>query len=465
MYFEMNNLNSAGKNLVEVHEDSIIPETQQFEIETPNHDGVVFYSIKLFKGISKINFASAQLSSLLYTLHIFITDTLQPFILLDQGYYNINIETSGTLLGILQVILLIVKILGCFVFGHLIDRFGRRTMFIVASFLILFGCFLAPNQSSVFPGYLTAVVLMACGSVIFGNMPFIADYVHDASKGKAAGISMTLAGIGAIIGNLILKFFLYANYTLGQIYVIWGIASFVLFNILAIGLKGGKYYLENTKKEEVNEEGKFWRTLKEAFAVLKRSPWLIIGLIVQALGTSDFYVLTVIMSLFIKHLYPANTPDSVSNIKVSNIQTLTLAPSTIANVIYGVYIDRTNKIMNAINTSLIGGIVGFGIIFTVQTPDDFQIYVAVVMLGCILTGIYTASAYLTTKHFPEDIRGILTGIMSAVGFVGYIVLALGGGYLYDVWMPSAPFLINLVVMVFVLIGVNYIYRTKIANKT
>lgn len=449
--------------MAEVQGDTEFRQMEHFEVEDPNAEHLTIYSIKLNKNISKLNFICSQLHYLFITSHIYMSDSLQPLILLDHNYYNIEREHEGTILGVILVIQLVIKVSGSLILGHFTDKYGRRMMLFVATILIFIGAFLIPSMKSVFPGFVFAKIFFALGNTILLILPFNADYVHDDSKGKASGLSITISAMGAIIGNISLKLFLLNNVSLGNIYYIWGVIVLVIFNLNNLGLKAGRYYYKVKNNFPTSDHHlSFSEILGDAYDVFKKTPWLLIALFLQILGNADFYILTVIFAIFIKSLYPEGTPDSVSNMAVNNIQTITLVPALLSNIFYGWYIDRTRKIMNAVYTALIGGIIGFSFAITVHQPTDIALRIGGVILGCTLTGIYTSAQFLGNTYFPQEKRGVLLGVMGAFGYIGYMILAVGGGYLFDVWIRTAPFILNVVFLVICLIGVFYIYKVKIA---
>jgi MFS family permease len=444
--------------------DTEFRQMEQFELEDPDAECETFYTIKLNKGITKVNYVCSLIQYLLTISHIYMSDSLQPLILLDHNYYHIEKKHEGTILGVILVIQLVVKVTGSLILGHFVDVYGRRKMLTIGSLLIFIGCMLVPSQKTVFPGFVFAKMFFALGNTIVLLLPFNADYVHDDSKGKASGISITLSAIGAIVGNIALKIFLIEGVALGNIYYIWGVYVIVVFNINSLGLKGGNLYYRIRKSlSSVNTSRPVREIFSDAYQTFLQIPWLMIALFLQILGNADFYILTVIFAIFIKSLFPEDTPDSVSNMFVNNIQTLTLVPALVSNLIYGWYLDRTKKVMNSIYASLFGGIIGFSIAISVEQPTDVALKVAGVVLGSTLTGIYTNAQYLGNTYFPQEKRGILLGVMGAFGYIGYMILAVGGGYLFDVWKRTAPFIINVVFLVICVIGVFVIYKKRIAT--
>ena len=146
-----------------------------------------------------------------------MTDSLQPLILLDQEYYNIDESRSGTIMSYILLVQLAVKMLVTILYGFLIDKLGRKTMIYYGAINMLAGFIMAPLSKEVYPGFVAAKILISNGGSALVTIPLIADYTHDESKGKASGINIALTSIGAFLSNIFLKALLYAQFSLGSL--------------------------------------------------------------------------------------------------------------------------------------------------------------------------------------------------------------------------------------------------------
>jgi len=391
-----------------------------------------------------------------------ITDTLQPLILLDKSYYNADKDTAGTLIAFVLFIQLFVKISVSVFYGHLSDKIGRKPVLYLGAVSLLIGLLMAPLFSNVFPGFILAKIFVCNGCSALVILPFNADYVGDESKGKAAGVTITLNAVGALGSNLFLKSLLYANHSLGYCYWLSAFIIFPAFILNTFGLKGGEYYMMKKQDAEKKEEKPLMETFRETMKVFQENGWLSIALVLQILGNADFYLAFTILALYVKSLFPAGTEDVISNIAVNNVQTFLFIPTLVNNIIYGYYIDKTNKVMNVIVLSLAGGAIGFFMTYFVETPYDTTLYVAAVIMGATVTGVYVASNYLCFTHYPKEKRGIMLGFTVLVGYVGYVLIATVGGYLFDHWRKNAPFMMYAVLSIVALVWSIKIYKTKLA---
>ena len=52
-----------------------------------------------------------------------------------------------------------------------------------------------------------------------------------------------------------------------------------------------------------------------------------------------------------------------------------------------------------------------------------------------------SGAALIGQSAPEDIRGSVLGLFNLCGSIGILCITAIGGYVFDAWMPGAPFVV------------------------
>jgi len=438
-------------------------EIQTIELKTHREEPgkIVFRAIKLNPGISTLNFVSSQLHYMFMVFSFSAGDSLQPLILLDRDYYNLDRTRSGTILSYILTSQLVLKVLTAIIYGHLNDKFGRRSMLVYGATSMLAGYMLAPTFQNVFPGFIIAKMLSSNGSTALSTLPFIADYIHNDSKGKATALGVALSTVGAFLANIFIKILLYCKVPLGYCYWIIGFVAFAAMVLNSFGLKSGHYFLEGKTSEKVEHKQSFKQNLYEAVQEYKSNGWLSICLILQILGNADFYIVSTILALYIKSLFPPGTDDRISNIALNNMQSFVFAPAFVSNFIYGYSLDKYNKVIQSITVALAGGIFSFLLIFFVHSPYNWKLYVACSVLGTTITGIYVIANYLGSKYFSSNKRGIMNGIQALIGYVGYVIIASLGGFLFDHWTHNAPFILYTILMSLALVFITCIYFKKI----
>ena len=410
----------------------------------------VFKRIRLNNGISKENFYSAQVSLATNMFGFFVAGSLQPLILLDKEYYNIDQDAAGRLTSLILVLQLVTKMLVSISYGHLSDKYGRRFMVRYGAISFFLSCIIVSTQRTIFPGFIIGKLLLANAGSAFASVPLTADYIHDDSKGKGIGISAFVFSISGLFANLYLKVLLYKDLSLGLCYFVTGTVVTLIIIVNSFGLKGGRYYLLG--RAQNNEEGlRFKENFKEAMHVFKNNGWLIIALVLQVLGSSDFYIFFTFLLLYIKSLFPADVSDSEFNILTNNLQTLVIVPGIACNFLYGYFLDKKNKPLETAIVALAGGAFASLLTCFITQPYDWKIFVSAVLLGITIPGLFVISMYLSIKHFPADKRGIMIGFKGFMGHIGYFFIAIGGGFLYDYWRKDGPFIMCTTLLTFALI--------------
>ena len=399
--------------------------------------------IRLNPGISSANFTCC-LMYYMFMIFSFITPAqLQPLIILSPDYYNVSQNKAGTITSLVLIIQLIVKIAFSIPYGYLSDRLGRKIIIYYGATSFLIGCLLVPQLTTIFPGLIIAKVFTSNANVAMGTIPLIADYVADESKGRAVALSAMFIGLSALAGNLFIKALFYAELSLGTCYVITGFIVFVAMLLISFGLKGNDYYTERFTRniEESRDEEPLWEKFKEVLEIFKANGWLQITLVLNMLGSSDFIVFLSFMALYVKSIIPSTVDDASANIIVNNLQTLVFIPLFFSNIAYGYFLDKKDRILGTALLALFGGAVSFILIAVSQDPHGWTIIVGALLLGTTIPGLFVISTSIAIKHYPADKRGIMIAFTGMIGYIGYFIIATGGGFLYDHWMKNGPFIV------------------------
>ena len=164
-------------------------------------------------------------------------------------------------------------------------------------------------------------------------------------------------GFGALGCNLTIKLLFNLNCTLGNCYVISGVFLFCVICINVIGLKSN-YHLQMKKPNKVENTTQIYEALKpkikEAWEAYKSNGWLMILLVIQILGSSDFHIFLSLLALYLKSLFPAGVDEQTQNILVNNTQTLVSVAMIFANFVYGYFLDKKSALIKVIAFELVG---------------------------------------------------------------------------------------------------------------
>lgn len=106
--------------------------------------------------------------------------------------------------------------------------------------------------------------------------------------------------------------------------------------------------------------------------------------------------------------------------------------------LFGILTDKVDRTV-ALMITLVVAFIGYGGTFFVTDPFSglmiaFMILVGLSEVGCIIT-----SGVLIAQQSPTRIRGAVIGIFNLTGAIGILVASKVGGYLFDNWRASGPF--------------------------
>jgi len=422
--------------------------------------------IILNPGISRLNFYASLVHITLNQFSHAVTTTLQPLILLDPSSYNVNKGEVGVILAKLMLIQTLAKICITPFSGYFVDRIGRKPMILLGSFILLLGYLFVPYQTSVFPGYVLSKIFVANGGNLMYLAPLIADYVHDSTKGKATGISMALGSAGQFLGTLFVTLLIAMKISLSSIHVIAGITIFGITILYSFGIKEGKYYLAREKNqndnisqlEKINKDD-LLKKLQDGFSALNKNGWLMISLIINTLARADYYLVTIIFALFVKSFDQTPSDTHNSNKLITIYQDLFFGLSFFCNLAYSVILDKVNTLKIIFPTmSLV--IIGYVLGVFATTKDSSLLLLLILFAGIAMPGLINSGHYLAIKHFPKELRGMLSSLLSVIGIAGYLFLSTVGGYLFDNWGRSAPFLVFASMLTAALLGILYICKKE-----
>jgi len=464
-------------------QDSLDNSPLEIQDQPPTPNVTVLKVIRLNPNISVTNFWCCMFHSFFMILGGAFTNSLQPLILLDKNYYNISQDESGKIMSLILIVMLVVKLIVSIPYGHCTDKFGRKIMIQYAAINYLLSCLIVPLQTTVFPGLILAKILLANSMSAFHSVPLIADYIADESKGKAAGILATIAGISSILANVILQQLYKSGIPLGTCYLGAGIFTFLAVIFNSFGLKGGRYYISHKIHKPDTTDTSFTslkNNFKEALSIFKSNGWLLIALVLQITGGSDFFIFFSFMALYVKSLFLNQTEtgipikaedqnfnrttDQVSNVKVSDLNILVKLTAFVCNIIYAYLLDKKKTIIPVIYVALIGSALSFVLLSASKHPDDLSLEIAVSLFGATVPGLFLITNYLNIKNFPIEKRGIMISFSGFVGSIAHFIMASLGGFLYDNWRKDGPFLICALLLGVAMILIARIYFTKLHGK-
>jgi NAD(P)-dependent dehydrogenase (short-subunit alcohol dehydrogenase family)/predicted MFS family arabinose efflux permease len=399
-----------------------------------------FLGIGLADGVRPSNLATHYYASLFGLSLLLFFGVIQPFVL--TSVLNIPLDQQGGITGKLGVLNEITLLILTPLFGIVSDRIGRKPVFV-------FG-FIAIGAAAILYTFLGSVaqlfafrIAAAVGSAAISGMfaTVIADYVMDRDRGKGTGLMGFFNGLGAMLAVLVLlglpAFFSGKGIEFGYsviltFYVVSAIAI-VSSVVLMIGLRGGLVAAEAERKS-------FAALAKEGLVAAKH-PAILLAYLAAFVSRGDLALVGSFLTLW---LNKASLQSGLTEVDAARQVSLTIvivqSVALLSAPVVGIMVDRLNAV-KAVTIAAFIAAIGYGSLFFIQNPfgGTMKLALAVVGFGEI-AGVIT-SQVLIAKYAKREIRGSVIGFFGFCGAVG-IMTAFGvGGYVFDNWKESAPFLL------------------------
>ncbi|RMF95221.1 MAG: MFS transporter [Candidatus Schekmanbacteria bacterium] len=427
-------------------------------MNTENASKRKIFGIEMPPDLHKFNFYSLFWCSMVMLIGITAPTVIQPIYL--KEVIGIAAKNFGKINTTLVVMNEVASILLIGYVGLLSDKFGRRnimTFGLVTSGItfILYGyahnIAALTNASAILWVFvlrsLYAVFLQFAWPHVF---TIIGDYTYESSRGKgmaAIGLTSALGSLVAfsVIGLIPRKFgILAAFYTCGIIFLLSGLVSH--FGIID----------RIVKSKESHHKGEL-QLLKEAWQVVKKSSPLKMCYGAGFVSRANVGVLgSIVMIWVVRAAHEFNMPSSKAmaiggiSVGISGIFGILTAP------LWGILTDRWGR-MRTISLSL--GITGLGflLLYPLESPFGTALKLIVVIIGAGQFGAMTASTTLATDLSPKQVLGSVLGGFNTSGALGIFILTSIGGFVFDSFGYTSPFLIVGIVNLAVCIWCTAIY--------
>ena len=410
--------------------------------------------IWLMPGVEYRHVYSLLIASLMTIGLVTIVGHANPYILTE--HLGVPKDQQGSLVGNLTFYaeLVILALVGPI--GALSDRIGRRKIFAAGLLIIGIGYIVYPLATNV--AQLTGfrfifAVGAACISAMFATV--LADYPQEPSRGKLVGLAFFLNGLGMVVlvfsfGNLP-NFFREGGADPVQagrsaLWIVAGICA-ALALVVGFGLQPG------VPGRKAARDGWLATTkigLKEA-----RNPRISLAYAAAMVSRGDMSIISVFMTLWLTQVGLSRGMDTgealatgVKFFAVAQTAALLWAP------VAGIAIDKMDRALALAFAMVLAGS-GYLAVGLIPDPLGPLMYGAAVMMGIGEMSGISASQSLIGQEAPEHGRGAVIGAFSFCGALGILMAAKLGGYLFDNWMQSGPFVmmgvVNSMLVVFALV--------------
>mgnify|MGYP001584419806 CR=1 FL=1 len=381
------------------------------------------------------NFALIMLASFL--------PQMQAYLLTE--FLHEPMETHGRISGMLNFWQEIVIIAMCAVVGPLSDTWGRKPL-IASGFLIMaLSLFLHPQSSSV--GELLAYrcifgVGVACVTVL--AVTLLADYVHDKSRGKAAGLQGVMNGLGAVVAVFLLlrlpAMFQREGATAVEAgtnayYIVAGL-SVIAGVLMVFGLKSGRPRAAEEARQSFRElaSAGYRAALSDSRIALAygasfiaRGNLAIVGTFLALWATN--YGTTV-----------AGLTRSEALAKAGMLVGMAQGIALMSAPLFGILADKLDRVRALAVALAISGL-GYGSTYFVHDPFGGLMMMSAMLIGMGEVGCIITSGVLISQQSPEHNRGAIIGTFNLCGAIGILVASVAGGWLFDHWREPGPFVV------------------------
>jgi MFS family permease len=416
-----------------------------------NTNAIKFGPALLSEGISRTNALTYFVAAAVGICLVLCVNLLQPYILAEHLKIPRNEQGGITgMLGFLQEVIVIIAVIP---FGWLADRIGRRPVFVTGFVLFGLGFLLYPLATSVAELYQFRI-LIAVGAAAYsiGLFSISADYPNNEYRGKWTMILTIVQGLTAsiIAGPYLAKLpLLFTQRGIDPIsageYAFWVFGGLALFTaiIMHFGLASPlveKLLAKKSAEKNPSENNYTWRDmLTTGFAAARTNPRLALSYAGGFATRGDFAIITAFLMLWITQAGIQNgLATGQAMAKAGMLFGLSQLAATIWAAFFGPLMDRINR--------LTGFVIAMGIatvaylhMFFIRDPLGAHMMIAVVLLGIAEMSTIIAGQVLITQEAPAPQRGRIVGLFSLFGAAGIMVGTGVGGFLFDYWMPAAPY--------------------------
>jgi MFS family permease len=108
--------------------------------------------------------------------------------------------------------------------------------------------------------------------------------------------------------------------------------------------------------------------------------------------------------------------------------------------VMGLLCDRINRV-GALALAMSLAATGYLAAGFLPDPTGPAMYFAAVILGVGEVSAVISAQALIGQEAPEDGRGAVIGVFGVSGGIGILMAGSLGGFLFDAWRPSAPFIL------------------------
>ncbi|KAG0240593.1 major facilitator superfamily domain-containing protein [Mortierella sp. GBAus27b] len=443
------------------------------------------------KNVSYLGFLSYLVACFLTICLVAYLSIVQPFVL--TVLLGIT-ENTGNLTGSLALYDEILALPATLIWGVLSDRIGRRPVYSMGFVFLGTALILYSYVKNVYPHLLLCRLLFSLGSaactcMMTGTLGDIAGGQHE--RGRVSAIVGMFSGFGGLISGLVL---INIPYKLGRLVkndaegiqlaliivggTAIGLALVFFFTMPNLNMRGGAgsvfQALTSNHSPAVDVTvGEFARRENERggetvdmgarpehheatnplkmlkYGVLAgRDPRVALAYFSSFVARADTVLFTSYVSLWVVQYFVdlgwcrngrscgAAAGDTHMLTGIGQGVSLAFAP------LFGYAGEKFKKTSVLAVAGVIGAVGSLPFAFTKVAPGHKSNFVFVCMVGVGQIGmIVTGMTLVNGTYIDPKYRGSVAGVFSFCGAISIMIMAKLGGYLFDVWMRGAPFVL------------------------
>ena len=398
-----------------------------------------FFGLKLENDVSGTNVLTFYFACLATIMFASFIPQSQPFLLTE--FLGIPPERHGMVSGLLNFWAEIAIIIAVAIFGPLSDRFGRRPITGFGFVVMSAGIALYPHARDVtellFVRLAYAVGLAAVTTTI---VALVADYVRDESRGRATGLQGVMNGVGAMICVFLLlqlpailqKSGATAHEAGIQTYSLVALVSLFSGILMLFGLKPG------ARRQSEHSESLISITRNGLSAA--RDPSIALAYGASFVARGNLMIVGTFFTLWVTNYGTAEMGMSRADAlaRAGMIVGIAQGCALLAAPLFGILADKITRI-RALIIALLVSAIGYGSTLFIHDPFSTGMIVCAALIGLGEIGCIITSGVLVAQQAPASHRGAVIGFFTLSGAVGILVASVVGGYLFDAWRASGPF--------------------------
>ena len=367
---------------------------------------------------------------------------MQPYLLSE--FLHIPENEQGVMSGNIAFWGEIAIIIAAGFWGTMSDKIGRRHVMAVSFVIMAIGVAGFPFAQS-YPQLIFFRIIFGIGVAAFSCMTItiMADYVNDRSRGKATGFLGLANGFGAMTTVfLILR--------LPAIFQARGMdphaAGMVTYFIIAgVSLLFAIWMWLSLKKHDASTQqsssDSFLEITKKGFRAA-RDHGVALSYAAAFVSRGNLAIVGTFFTLWLANYGTSELGLSRADALARGGMIVGIAQGVtlIGAPLFGILSDRLARV-DALIISLLVSFIGYGGTFFIDDPFSTKMIICAIFIGLGEVGVIITSAVLIAQQTPAEIRGAVIGFFNLSGAVGILVAAKFGGYLFDHWRESGPFVL------------------------